>query len=806
MYKDPSQPVEKRVEDLLSQMTLEEKVAQLGSYWSFELLRPEGPDPEQLNTVLRNGIGQISRVAGMGTKPAEETAALVNAFQQFLTQQTRLGIPAIIHEECLAGYQAKQGTVFPQMIGAAATWEPDLVEKMATIIKHQMVAVGARQGLSPVLDVTRDPRWGRVEETFGEDPYLVSRMGSAYVKGLQGDDWKEGVIATAKHFLGYGNSEGGMNWAPAHIPQRELYEVFARPFEAAIREAGLASVMAAYNELDGVPCAVSKEVLTDLLRGQLGFEGFVVADYMAIEAALRYHHISTDLQAAGVQAFRAGLDLELPTIAGYGSLLVDAVQKGLVDIDTIDTSVHRVLEAKFKLGLFERPYVDVNKIPQVFNRPKNKETSRQMAAKSMTLLKNDGNLLPLKKDLKSIAVIGPNADSIRNLLGDYTYVAQIEGIVGVMQAGAEALQLEMDAEKMARVAEYFLAAFKDVFQAEHEEELARKNYDMLSILQSIRSVVSEETVATYAKGCSIRGDARDGFEEAVAAAQQAEVAILVLGGKSGLDETATSGETRDRASLQLSGVQQELLEAVYATGTPVVLVLVNGRPLSVTWAAEHVPAILEAWVPGEEGGPAVADVLFGNTVPGGKLPISVPRNVGQVPVYHYHKPSGGRSQLYGDYVDLSTKPLYPFGFGLSFTQFKYSNLRLSNSRVDSKGAIEISCDVSNVGAVAGDEVVQLYLHDREATITRPVQELAGFSRISLKPGDTCTLTFTVKMKQLGFYNRDMEFVVEPGKVDVMVGSSSADIRLKGEFEITGDVVNVKESRSFTSEVKHYAHG
>ena len=806
MYKDPSQQVEKRVEDLMSRMTLEEKVAQLGSYFAFELLGPEGPDYKELSNALENGIGQISRIAGISGNTPEETAALVNAFQKFLMQETRLGIPAVMHEECLSGYQAKRGTIFPQMIGVAATWDTGLVRRMVAIIREQMLTVGARQGLAPVLDVARDPRWGRTEETFGEDPYLISCMGIAYVKELQGDDLRKGVVATAKHFLGYGNSEGGLNWAPAYISERELYEVFARPFEAAIREAGLASVMNAYNELDGVPCAVSREVLTDLLRKRLGFQGFVVADYFAVETAFTYHRVAAGLQEAAIQAIKAGLDVELPTTAGYGNPLVEAVQSGLVDGATIDASVRRVLEFKFRLGLFEDPYVDSDRISEVFGRPENSETARMVAVKSMTLLKNDGNLLPLRKDLKSIAVIGPNADSVRNLLGDYSYVAQLEGVLGMAAAGVQMVSIEMDEEKSARVGKVLMSGFKDILEAQHEDDFALKNCDMPSILQSIESAVSEKTRVVYARGCSIQGDSTDGFEEAMEAARQAEVAVLVLGEKSGMDKTATSGETRDRTSLELPGVQQQLLEAVYETGTPVVLVLINGRPLSITWAAEHIPAILEAWVPGEAGGPAVANVLFGDAVPGGKLPISVPRSVGQVPVYYYHKPSGGRSQMYGDYVDLSSTPLFPFGFGLSYTEFEYSNLRVSSSRVDSRGAVEISCDVANVGKVTGDEVVQLYLHDREATVTRPVQELAGFSRLSLKPGDICTVTFTVKMSQLGFCNREMEFVVEPGNIDVMIGSSSADIRLRGEFEITGDVVDLTASRSFTSEVRQYPSG
>jgi beta-glucosidase len=402
--------------------------------------------------------------------------------------------------------------------------------------------------------------------------------------------------------------------------------------------------------------------------------------------------------------------------------------------------------------------------------------------------------------LKSIAVIGPIADSIRCLLGDYNYVSFTEGIVGMIWSIAK--DLKADPSQLGDFAAYHAAAFKDYLEPPDEEAMARKNYEMTSVLESIRLVAGKTVKVTHAKGCHLLGGDKGGFQEAIAAAKQADVAIVVLGGKSGLDSTCTSGETRDSASLALPGAQQELLEAVHATGTPVVLVLVSGRPMAITWAAEHVPGILQAWLPGQEGGLAVADILFGNAVPGGKLPISIPRSEGQIPVYHYHKPSGGRSQFSGNYVDLSTKPLYTFGFGLSYTTFEYSNIRWSKTKVDGRGTIEISCDVKNTGTVAGDEVVQLYVHDREATVTRPVQELAGFCRIHLNPGETQTVSFGLGISQLAFYNVDMEFVVEPGNVDVMVGSSSEDIRLRGEFEITGDVLKITGPRPFLSEAKH----
>ena len=793
LYQDSAQPIDRRVQDLLARMTIEEKIAQLGAWMPYYFMGPAGPDPDKMAALLGNGIGQISRIGGILDVPPQRVAEIYNTIQRFLVEHTRLGIPAMVHEECLNGYSGRQGTVFPQIIGVAATWDAQLVERMGAVIRAEMRAVGAHQGLGPVLDVTHDPRWGRTEEVYGEDPCLISQMGSAYVRGLQGADRRTGVIATAKHFLGYGLSEGGMNWAPVHLAARELYEVVARPFEAAIREAGLGSVMNAYHELDGIPCGVSREVLTDLLRWQLGFEGYTVSDYVTIRTAWTYHHVAQDLQSAAVQALQAGLDIELPNVDGYGAPLLEALQQDKLSEAEIDASVARVLKAKFELGLFEQPYVDAQASTEVFTRAENKALARKIAARSMTLLKNEGALLPLPASVQSIAVIGPNADSVRNLMGDYTFVGQMAALVETIKAGSFSAAGSSKVDEATRLA--VLDLFKGYLDAD-EETFTHSAYDMASILQAVRAAAPAATQVTYAKGCDVNSTSTDGFAEAIATAQQAQVAIVVLGEKSGLDMTATCGESRDRADLGLPGVQQQLLEAIVATGTPVVLLLVGGRPLTISWAAQHVPAILMAWVPGQEGGPAVADVLFGHTTPGGKLPLSFPRDVGQVPVYYSHKPSGGRTFWAGDYVEMPTTPLYPFGFGLSYSTFAYSNLRISSPQVDSRASVSISCDVSNTGRYEADEVVQLYVHDREATVTRPVKELAGFKRLTLKAGETRSVTFTLSMSQLGFYDHDMAFVVEPGNVDVMLGSSSEDIRLNGEFQITGQSVNVMGQRAF----------
>lgn len=806
MYKDPSQPVEARVEDLLGRMTLEEKVAQLYGVMPMSLLGAEGIDPKKLEARHGDGLGQVSMLSMLGDLPPEALAETSNALQRFFVERTRLGIPVVPHSEALNGLVAKGATNFPTAIGLAATWEPELVQQMTDVIRRQMRAVGVRQALSPVFDVARDPRWGRVHETYGEDPYLCSAMGVAFVKGLQGEDLRDGVVATGKHFLGYGLTEGGLNCAATHLGQRQLYEVFARPFEAAIREAGLASVMNSYSEIDGIPCGASSEILTDLLRGRMGFTGVVVSDYFTVRRLVKQFHIATDLQDAAVQALEAGLDVELPNPEGYDKL-AQAVRAGLVGEDMLDRAVRRVLGTKFRLGLFDDPYVDVDQVRAAYDDPAHRTLSRRLANKSLVLLKNEGSLLPLSKDVGAVVVIGPHADSVRSFFANYTYPASVEMMQAMMlRPRAIASMTEAIGEDgmsmSADTVQGMLARFQEVLAAEDIETYIKANYPARSVLEVIQGIVSEDTQVLYAQGCGVADGSTAGFAAAVEAARQADVAVLVLGDRSGWVE-ATTGEGKDRSSLALPGVQQQLLEAVAATGVPVVLVLINGRPLAVDWAAEHVPAIIEAWYPGQEGSDAIAGVLFGDTNPGGKLPVTIPRTEGQIPIYHYHKMGSGyqrpEENTLTEYTDIPLTPLYPFGFGLSYTTFEYGNLRLSADRVDSRGVVEISCDVTNTGQVAGEEVVQLYLRDREARVTRPVQELAGFKRVGLEPGATCTVAFRVEMRQLGFYDRRMRFVVEPGNVDVMIGASSADVRLSGAFEIVGDVVEVLGNRAFLSE-------
>lgn len=769
-YQDQVLSVSERVEALIAEMTPAEKAAQLWGIWAIALLDEARKFvPERKPELLAHGVGQISRLGANSLVNPPQVAALANQIQKYIIENTRLGIPAMIHEESCAGILMRGATTFPQSIGQAATWNPDLIEAMTTVMREQLRAIGSHHALAPVIDIARDARWGRVEETFGEDPFLTSAFGMAYVRGLQGNDPKTGVAATAKHFLGYAASEGGMNWAPSHIPARELREIYLTPFKAVIQEGKIATIMNAYQEMDGIPCGASKELLVDILRDELGFKGLIVSDYFTIAQLVDYHHLTCDPAEAARLALEVGLDLELPTPHGYGDPLVKALENGRIEMALVDACVRRVLTAKFDWGLFDNPYVDEGRVAEVFAAPSSVDLSRKIAQQSIVLLKNEENLLPLAKTLSNIAVIGASADSARLLQGDYHYPSHFEHMFNP--------DVSPDAPTAAR---------EDVVDwAEHFPPT-------VTILDGIRQAVSADTTVTYAKGCDILSDDTGGFAQAVENAKQANVAIVVVGDKSGLAPGCTSGESIDRATLDLPGVQQQLVEAIHATGTPVIVVLTNGRPYAITWISENVPAVLAAWLPAEQGGAAIADVLFGAVNPGGKLPMSFPRHVGQVPIFYNHKPSGGRSHWQGKYVEMSTKPLYPFGYGLSYTQFDYQDLKISANNATANDTLKISLSVTNTGNYDGEEVVQLYVGDPVASVTRPVRALKGFTRVSLKKGERKTITFDLDIRHLAFYDREMRYQVEAGEIIVELGSSSDDIRLKGEIQLIGASTEVDQ--------------
>jgi beta-glucosidase len=769
----PADDIDGRVADLIGRMTTQEKIAQLGSAWSFEVVGTGTFDPDRAAELLGRGIGQITRLAGATNLGIGAVATLANEIQRYLVEGTRLGIPAIIHEESLHGLLARDAPCFVQSIGAAATWDPDLVEAMATTVRRRMFASGARHALAPVLDIARDPRWGRIEETYGEDPYLAAVMGCAHVRGLQGADLARGVAATGKHMVGHGMAEGGLNQAPAHIGPRETRDEQLFPFEAAVRDAGLTSVMPAYCDVDGVPCHASVELLTTILRGEWGFDGIVVADYTGIEMLSTLHRLTGDLATAATLGLTAGVDVELPSAVTYREPLERALADGRVDERFVDQSVSRVLRLKFQLGLFERPYVEPPTAATVAGLElEEAEVARELARQSLVLVENDG-VLPLSPDLRRVAVVGPIAASARELLGDYAHLLHIETLVEMREHGNA----------------FGFPLTDEIVPA---DELAGRR----TILDALEERLAGVTIA-HARGCGVIDGSDAEIAAATALVADSELAIVVVGERSGLTEDATTGEFRDRRDLGLIGRQQELLEAVVATGTPVVLVVVSGRPLALEWAAKHCAAVLLAWVPGDAGPDAIAEILAGDVSPGGKLPISIPRHVGQVPLSYRHHPSGGRSNWKGDYVDGLVSPLWPFGFGRSYTTFELSNLEVDRGEVATDGGeLAIRVDVVNTGSRPGDEVVQLYVRDEEATVARPVIELRGFARVHLAPGERRTVTFLLAAEQFAYTGMDHRRVVEPGRVSLFVGSSSAALPLRAAIELTGPVVEVIERERF----------
>ena len=639
-----------------------------------------------------------------------------------------------------------------------------------------MLAIGGRLALAPVLDVTRDPRWGRVEETYGEDPYLATVLGVAYTRGMQGDDIATGVVATGKHLVGHGLAEGGLNQAPAHVGPRELRDEQLLPFEAAVRLAGMACMMPAYCDVDGLPCHASSELLTTILRDEWGFDGIVASDYTAVQMLVGQHRLTGDLGTAAGMALRAGLDSELPATAGYGAPLQAAVDDGRVDPALVDLAVERILRLKFRLGLFERPYVDPPSVAELDQMDaEERSLASDLVRRSIVLLQNDG-VLPLAGEGGRIAVIGPIADSARDLMGDYAHMPHIETLA-----------------ELRHLANPFGFPSSDVIQPTDEVG------SWPTILEALRDRFGASRI-THAPGTGLRDGTDEAIAEAVAAARDAEVAILVLGERSGLTDDATTGEARDRRDLGLLGRQQELLEAVVATGTPTVLVVVSGRPLALEWAAAHCAAILVPWVPGEAGPAAIAEVLAGDADPGGRLPITLPRHVGQVPLTYRHHPTGGRSNWKVDYVDGSVAPLFPFGFGCSYTSFALDRLRVERTTLETAGdEAVIRVDVTNTGSRPGEDVVQLYARDEEATVARPVIELRGFRRVRLEPGECRTVTFRLSTEQLAYVGADYRRVVEPGLVRLFVGRSSADLPLSASLTLVGPAVELVERNRYITE-------
>ncbi|TRZ50364.1 beta-glucosidase [bacterium] len=759
-------------QSLLIQMNLDEKLAQLGSCWAHAIQVGRTFSSAKAEMLLQHGIGQITRTAGDSTLKPAAVAKFNNAMQNYLIKQTRLRIPAIVHEECCSGYMGLGGTMFPQMIGLSSTFQPELATKISTEIRKQLRGVGAHQGLAPVLDVARDSRWGRVEETFGEDPTLVSHFGVAYIRGLQGENLNTGIMATGKHFVGHSASQAGQNCAPAHIGIHDLWDTYLVPFQAAIRDAHIASIMNAYPELDGEVVAASRRILTDLLRVTLGFDGLVVSDYDAIPMIFNYHHAACTPAKAAALALCAGIDVELPSHDYYNKPLRAALESGETNLEFVDTAVERILRKKAELGLFENPFVDEGRAIELFETAPQRALAREIACKSMVLLKNNG-ALPLKH-VKSLAVIGPNANDGRRFLGDYSY----DAVLDLMK---------------------FYSSIDSRFENEDWSHVEINSVNLPSLLTALKTALPNTDVL-YARGCDNLANDESGFDEALRAASASDTVLLVLGDRAGVIPNCTVGETRDSADLILPGVQEKLAAAIFATGKPVIVVLVTGRPYAINSLVEKADAILEAWLPGEEGAAAIAETLLGGNNPGGKLTMTFPRHVGQTPIYYNHKPSAGRSNWYVNYVSMDASPLYPFGHGLSYTTFSYSDLSLSKKELTTGETLDISFKITNTGSVTGDEVAQLYIQDEFACLPRPVQELKGYVRIGLAPAESKTVTFHLPVDQLAFYDAEMNLVVESGSFKVMVGSSSTDIRCEGKFEVTGAKKQVVKERVFVCPV------
>jgi len=747
-YKNPKLSIEQRVADLLARMTLEEKLAQIESAWgNASFVRETQPFladekgaflPERAQVTLKNGLGQVSRPSEHpgGSGGPREMAELTNAIQKWVKENTRLGIPVMFHEECLHGHAAPKGTAFPAAIGLASTWDEALIHDVFTSVAAEVRARGSQECLAPVLDLARDPRWGRTEETYGEDPYLVTHIGLAAIRGFQGDGAtidKTHVMATAKHFAVHGQPEGGTNVSTGNFSERVVREYFLKPFEAAVKQGHVQTLMASYNEIDGIPAHSNKHLLDDILRHEWGFDGLVVSDYFGIAELQRVHHVVADNVAAAKLSLESGVDIELPFADAFPSLR-EQVQQGKVSQAMVDRAAGRVLRTKFVAGLFDDPFVDPSYAEKITNSPEHQKLALQAAHESIVLLKNQNNLLPLDRSkYKRIAVIGPNAGELH--LGGYS----------------------------------------------------NKPGRGVSIFQGIKEKLGSNAEVLFAEGCKITesqpewdadkvvlGDAAlnaKRIAEAVGVAKKADVIILVLGENEQTSREAwAKNHLGDRQSLDLLGNQDELAKQILATGKPTVVLLLHGRPNSINYIAENVPAILDGWYLGQEGAAAAADVLFGDYNPAGKLPITVPRSVGQLPDYYYQKPSAKRG-----FVDGSVLPLFPFGWGLSYTTFKYSNLRLAQDAIGPEGQTTVTVDVTNSGAVRGDEVAQLYIHQTVSLVTRPVKELRGFKRVSLNPGETRTVEFTLGPDELSYLNRDMKRVVEPGTFEVMVGGNSVDL-------------------------------
>ncbi len=764
-YQNSELSTDERVKDLVGRMTIEEKIQQMLKVSLAELKQDnDGNITEESLEKLFNGesIGCLDppRWNELTNQPVNvaDIAKFSEAADNYLRNKTRLGIPAIqVDLGGIHGQLAYDATIFPQTIGQGSTWNTGLITKMAELMAGEAKLTGCDQFFAPLFDIARDPRYGRVEECFGEDPFHVAEMGKAFIIGLQGKPEitkshipDNHIIATAKHYVGYSTPIAGINIAPVETGPRDLRDIHLYPFEKAVKEVNVYSIMPAYNEVNGIPVHANKTLLRDILRNEYGFEGYVFADYGAVNMLQTRHKLTSTKAETAIIALKAGVDQEGSNYA-YSELIELAKQDKEIEA-LVNEAVTNILTVKFKAGLFDKPYKVSENLSQLVNTEESKQLVREVAEESIILLKNENNLLPLNlSEIKSIAVIGPNANQVQ--YGDYS--------------------------------------------------ISKDNKTGVTILEGINRITQGRVTINYAKGCGITDLSKDGFKEAVKAAKKSDIVVLVIGGTSmslagtGWGELAdqgaypTSGEGYDRSDLTPPGVQQDLIKEIHKTGKPIIMIMVHGRPYAIKWEKENIPAILEAWYPGSEGGNAVAEILFGKVNPSGKLTVSVPQSVGHIPVFYNYKPTGrgyyhspGTPEKPGrDYVFSSTEPLFPFGYGLSYSAFEYSDLKIKQKRLTESDNIELSVTIKNTGKLEGKEIVQVYINDKISSVTTPVKVLKSFKKINIKPGETLDIDFIIPCKELGLWDKDMKYIVEPGEFDIMIGASSEDIRLTDTIEI-----------------------
>lgn len=808
-YTDVTKSPAERAQALLKEMTLDEKMAQLGCIFPFG---GNYDDMEQQASEMPYGIGQVSTLEMRRIRTLDEAASWQRKMQETVMEQSPHHIPAIFHMEGLCGAFIQESTSFPSGIARGSGWDPELEEEIARVVAGQEAACGITHILAPVLDISRDSRMGRQGETYGEDPALAAALGAAYTRGIQTtqtDGRKPESVA--KHFMGFHNSQGGIHGTNSDTPPRLLEEIYGKPFQATIAQSGLKGVMPCYNSIDGEPAPVSGHLLTEILREQMGFDGLCISDYGGISNAHEVQHIGETMAETGLLAMEAGMDMEMPKAIGYSDGLKEKFRSGEADIDILDRTVLRVLEAKFRMGLFEHPFaLEGESLHQVFAGEEGKQLSLKSARESMILLKNNG-ALPLSDKIRKLAVIGPHADCARKFFGGYTHLCMMESVYAMAssiagvedspESGQISSAIQPDGEPVKYVPGTHVQSDEAGF---FDDILHRQKPECISLLEELETRMPE-TEILYAYGYPVAGADDSGFEEALRAVSEADAVILTLGGKHGTCSMATMGEGVDASDINLPECQDAFIRAAAVYGKPLIGVHFDGRPISSDTADQYLDAILEAWSPAETGAQAVTDILLGIYNPGGKLPVSVAYNAGQIPIYYNH-PNGSawhqqESIGFVNYVDLPHTPRYCFGHGLSYTRFSYTDMEISKSELGAEEQLYISCTVENIGNCEGDEVVQLYLRDRFSSMTRPVKELAGFKRIHLKPEEKMQVIFTVKADQMAFLDRQMRWKVEKGDIDVEIGSSSEDIRLTGEYRIMEDQWINGPERSFYAEVR-----